>query len=331
MQLIDADTVHRLLDYPGLIEALAEAHRGDEPLIDRCLLQAEESGPHGGEGFLVLPAWRPGRSLGVKIATVMPHNASRHPALPTIHALYPLFDGDSGEPLAVVDGTALTLRKTAADSALGARLLARADAATLLMVGAGALAPHLIAAHRAARPSLRRVLVWNRSAGNRDRLVEQLRADGIAAKPVEELAESVPAADVICCATASTEPLVRGDWLQPGTHLDLVGAYNPGLRESDDECVRRATLFVDWRGSTVEVAGDLVQPIADGVIGADAIAADLFALCRGEHGGRRDDEEITLYKNGGGGHLDLFTAEHLVARLRDRPRGEASTQGEAAR
>ncbi|MDX1609237.1 MAG: ornithine cyclodeaminase family protein [Halofilum sp. (in: g-proteobacteria)] len=325
MQLIDADTVHRLLDYPGLIDALADAHRGDEPMIDRSLLQADESGPHGGESFLVLPAWRPGRAMGVKIATVMPRNGSRHPGLPTIHALYPLFDGDTGEPLAVIDGTALTLRKTAADSALGARLLARADAGTLLMVGAGALAPHLVAAHRAARPSLRRVLVWNRSAEQRDRLVERLCGDGVEADAVGELEEAAGEADVICCATSSTEPLVRGAWLRPGTHLDLVGAYNPGLRESDDECVRRATLFVDWRGSTVEAAGDLVQPIADGVIGAGDIAADLFALCRGEHGGRRDDDEITLYKNGGGGHLDLFTAEYLVTRLHDRAQGEVSS------
>lgn len=316
MRLIDADTVHHLLDYPGLIEALAEAHRGGPPLVDRCLLQAEDSESHRGESFLVLPAWLPGRSMGVKMATVMPHNSKRHRGVPTIHAMYTLFDGDSGAPLAVIDGTALTLRKTAADSGLGCRLLAREDAATLLMVGAGALAPHLIAGHRTARPSLEQVLVWNRTAQNRDKLIELLHADDIDAEPVDELAEAVPRADVICCATATMKPLIHGEWLQPGTHLDLVGSYNPSMRESDDECVRRATLFVDFRGSTVESAGDLVQPIADGVIDADDIAADLFDLCTGAHKGRSDDEEITLYKNGGGGHLDLFTAEYLAERHR---------------
>ncbi len=320
MHLIDADTVHHLLDYPGLIEALAEAHRGGRPLIERCLLQAEDSESHRGESFLVLPAWLPGRSMGVKMATVMPHNGKRNRGLPTIHAMYVLFDGETGEPLTVIDGTALTLRKTAADSGLGCRLLAREDAGTLLMVGAGALAPHLITAHRTARPSLDRVLVWNRTAENRDKLIELLHAEDIEAEPVDKLADAVPRADVISCATGSMEPLIRGEWLQAGAHLDLVGSYNASMRESDDECVRRASLFVDYRGSTVEAAGDLVQPITDEVIDADDIEADLFELCNGTHKGRRDDEEITLYKNGGGGHLDLFTAEYLHER--HRPAGE---------
>lgn len=314
MHLIDAETVHHLLEYPGLIDALAEAHRGGSPLVERCLLQAQDSDSHRGESFLVLPAWLPGRSMGVKMATVMPHNSKRHHGLPTIHATYSLFDGETGEPLAVIDGTALTLRKTAADSGLGCRLLAREDAGTLLMVGAGALAPHLIKAHRTVRPSLERVLVWNRTTENRDKLIELLHAEDIDAEPMDELADAVPDADVICCATASMEPLIHGEWLQPGTHLDLVGSYNASMRESDDECVRRASLFVDFRDSTVEAAGDLMQPITDGVIGADDIEADLFELCSGAHKGRRNAEEITLYKNGGGGHLDLFTADYLAER-----------------
>lgn len=317
MRLIDAETVHQLLDHPGLIEALAEAHRGGRPIVERCLLQADETESHRGESFLVLPAWLPGRTMGAKVATIMPHNQKRHRGLPTIHALYPLFDGETGEPLAVIDGTALTLRKTAADSALGCRLLARADAGTLLMVGAGALAPHLVTAHRTARPTLKRVLVWNRTPQNRDNLIELLHAGDVDAEPVEELAEAVPQADVICCATATMKPLIHGEWLKAGAHLDLVGSYNPSMRESDDECVRRATLFVDYRGSTLEAAGDLVQPLVDEVIGTDDVVADLFELCTGEHRGRRDDGEITLFKNGGGGHLDLFTADYLVQRHRD--------------
>jgi ornithine cyclodeaminase len=321
MDFIDAERVHELLDYPGLIEALAVAHREEAPLVDRSLLQAPDGTLHAGESFLVLPAWAPGRAMGVKMATVVPRNAERDDALPTIHAAYQLFDGERGVPTAVIDGTALTLRKTAADSGLGCRLLARPDVECLLMVGAGAMAPHLVAAHRAARPSLARVMVWNRGTERRDALVEGLRAEGIDAEPVESLAAAVPTADVISCATASMEPLVLGEWLCPGQHLDLVGSFSPSMRETDDACVRRARLFVDSRASTVEAAGDLFRPLTDGVISAEDIRGDLFELCAGRTAGRERDEEITLYKNGGGGHLDLFTAEHLYRRHREADTG----------
>lgn len=313
MHVIDAETVHEQLAYPGLIEALARAHRDSPPWIDRTLMQAPDHGVHQGEAFMVLPAWFPGRAMGVKMATVIPRNAEA--GRPTIHASYQLFDGDTGEPKANIDGTALTLRKTAADSALGSRLLSRTDSATLLMVGAGALAPHLIAAHQAARPSLRRVLVWNRTAHHRDSLVEALRAEEIDAEAIDSIAEAIPEADIICCATGTMEPLIRGELLHPGQHLDLVGSFNPSMRESDDECVRRARLFVDFRATTIDAAGDLFHPITDGVIDESDVLADLFELCSGRHPGRRDEAEITLFKNGGGAHLDLFTAEHLVERM----------------
>lgn len=313
MHVIDAETVHELLAYPGLIEALARCHEDTPPAIERTLMQAPDHGIHQGESFLVLPAWFPGRVMGVKMATVLPRNAEA--GRPTIHASYQLFDGHTGEPKANIDGSALTVRKTAADSALGSRLLSRPDAATLLMVGAGAMAPHLIAAHRAARPNLRRVLVWNRSTHNRDDLVEALRAEEIDAESTDDLADAVAEADIVCCATATMEPLIRGEWLCPGQHLDLVGSFNPSMRETDDACVRRARLFVDFRPSTVEAAGDLFHPITDGVISEADVLADLFDLCSRRHRGRRDDTEITLFKNGGGAHLDLFTAEHVVERV----------------
>lgn len=321
MQLIDGDTTHRLLDYPGLIDALEVAHGQAPPLVDRALLQPGAGSGHSDESFLVLPAWAPGRAMGVKMATVMPGNATCGTGLPNIHAAYQLFDGDTGEPWAAIDGTALTLRKTAADSGLGSRLLARSDARVLLMVGAGAMAPHLVAAHRAVRPSIERVFVWNRSAAARDALVAELRAAGVSAEAVDELAPAVPEADIITCATAATAPLIRGAWLRPGQHLDLVGAFEPGMRESDDDCVRRASLFVDLPMTTVDNAGDLVQPLADGVITRDDIRADLFDLCRDRHPGRTGNDAITLFKNGGGGHLDLFTAEHCYRRYRESSAG----------
>lgn len=310
MQFIDAEAVRQHLPYPDLINALEAHHRNPPPLVGRSLLQPAPDSDHAEESFLVLPAWIPGRVIGVKMATVIPANAERGAGDPTIHAAYQLFDGANGVPLACIDGTALTLHKTAADSGLGSRLLARADASTLLMVGAGALAPHLIAAHRAARPSLNRVLIWNRTPARRDALVADLRAQGLDAAPVETPAAGVGEADIICCATAATEPLIQGAWLRPGQHLDLVGAFNPAMRESDDDCVRRAEIFVDLRLSTVDSAGDLVQPIAAGVMDREDVRGDLFELCTGAVRGRSGEEAITLYKNGGGGHLDLFTAEH---------------------
>jgi ornithine cyclodeaminase len=323
LRLIDAASVHRLLDYAPLVEALAAAHRAAPPLVGRSLLEPPPGAGRVGEGFLVLPAWAHGRAFGVKMVTIVPANAERADRLPTVQAVYQLFEGATGRPLAVIDGTALTLRKTAADSGLGAQLLARADASTLLMIGAGALAPHLILAHRAVRPSLRRVLVWNRSAPRRDRLLAELAQRGIAAEPADDLEAAVRAADVISAATLASEPLVRGAWLQPGAHVDLVGAYTPTMREADDEAMRRARVHVDYPGSTVEESGDLVQPLASGALTRQDVLGDLFDLCQGRAPGRRSADEITLFKNGGGSHLDLFSAEFLLRRLDDETAARA--------
>lgn len=314
MDYIDAEAVHELLPYAGLIEALAAAHRDSPPRIERIVMQGPDNGAHQDEAFLVLPAWVPGRAMGVKMATVMPRNAEQGGTRPTVQAAYQLFDGASGAPRVVLDGTALTLRKTAADSALGSHMLSRPDARTLLMVGAGSMAPHLVRAHRVARPSLANVLAWNRTAAHRDALVEALRSEDIDTDGVDDLAAAVARADLICCATSTMRPLLHGEWLRPGQHVDLVGAFNPSMRESNDECVRRAHLFVDFRASTIEAAGDLFQPITDGVITADDVRADLFELCSGNHRGRSSENEITLFKNGGGAHLDLFAAEHAWRR-----------------
>jgi ornithine cyclodeaminase len=315
LRLIDAESVHRLLDYGPLVEALAAAHGEAPPLVGRSLLEPPPGAGRVGEGFLVLPAWAHGRAFGVKMVTIVPGNAELEDGPPTVQAVYQLFEGVTGRPIAVIDGTALTLRKTAADSGLGAKLLARADAKTLLMIGAGALAPHLIGAHLAVRPSLERVLVWNRSAPRRDRLLEQLARQRIPAEASADLEAAVRAADVISAATLSSEPLVRGAWLRPGTHVDLVGAYTPTMREADDEAMRRARVHVDYPGSTIGESGDLTQPIASGAITELDVLGDLYDLCQGRVPGRRTADEITLFKNGGGSHLDLFTAEFLLRRF----------------
>jgi ornithine cyclodeaminase len=300
MRLVGAAEVHRLCEWEALVDALERSHQGPIPLVDRSELHHRENNGER-QTYFNLPAWQPGVAMGTKCVTVFPENRDR----PTVQALYTLFDGRDGTPLAVIDATALTYRKTAADSALGSRLLSRSDARTLLMVGAGGLAPFLVAAHRAVRPSITRVLAWNRTKG---------RAAGWG-EEVAELAAAVQEADIICCATAATAPLIEGRWLKPGTHLDLVGSFMPDMRECDDDCVLKARLFVDSRMFAIDQPGDLADPLRRGVIARDRIEADLFELCRRDLVVNRRDDEITLFKNGGGGHLDLFTALYVFDRL----------------
>lgn len=307
---IPADDVHELLPYTDLVDALAAGH-----LLPPADVRRTVYGPEGAdEVYLGLPAWQPGHAIGVKLVTVFPGN----PAVgkPSVQAVYVLFDGIDGSPLATMDGTALTYRKTACDSALGSRFLSRPDSRTLLMVGAGGLGPHLVAAHRAVRPSLTEVLVWNRTRARAEALAAELAAGGVAASVVDDLDGAVARADIVCTATMTRDPLVKGAQLRPGTHLDLVGAYLPDHREIDDDCVRRAAIHVDSRLAAVEESGDLVIPLTAGVITEHDIRGDLFDLCQGRAAGRTSPDEITLFENGGGGHLDLMTGQLVWERYR---------------
>ncbi len=310
-RMIDGAAVHAAADYGALIEALAEMYRQG---VDRnALFRLDLAGASGTVANLLLrPAWQRDRNIGVKLVTVFPDNNAK--GLPSVLGIYVLMDGETGAPLACIDGTVLTLYKTAANSALGARFLARRHAASMVMVGAGALAPHLIAAHATVRP-IRRVLIWNRTAARARDLAAELDRPGLSVAATEDLEAAVRGADVICCATMARAPLIRGDWLAPGAHLDLVGGFTPEMREADDTAVRRARVFVDTREGTLAEVGDIAGPLAAGVIAEDDIAADLTQLCRGERPGRGDAGEITLFKNGGGSNQDLATAQFLAARV----------------
>ncbi|MEZ5824122.1 MAG: ornithine cyclodeaminase family protein [Geminicoccaceae bacterium] len=302
LTFVDADTLHQNLPFATLIDDLDEAHRDPPPEIGRVLLEKGE------QGYLVLPAWQEGKALGTKLVTSFPDN--RMSGQPTVQGLYVLFDGTNGSPAAVIDGEALTFRKTAADSALGARYLARENARTLLMIGAGSLAPWLVEAHRTVRPSIERVMVWNRTRTAAERLA---RACG--GEVVDNLDEAIGLADIVCSATGSRSPLVRGRLLKPGAHVDLVGGFTPEMRESDDDTMRRGSIHVDATWSTVGMAGDLTQPMQSGAIEESAVLGDLFDLATGRIRGRANDREITVFKNGGGAHLDLMTAMSLMRRL----------------
>ena len=313
MRYVPAEEVHRLLDYPALVEALRELFRRGCDRQERIII-SEALPDKRQNDWLILPAWQFGRHQGIKLVSVFPGNEAR--GIASVQGLYLLFDGTNGLPLLCVDGAALTLRKTAANSALAASFLARPDASTLLMVGAGAMAPHLIAAHAAVRP-IRRVLIWNRSPARAEALARDLDLPKVEASVVGDLAAAVGEADVISAATMSRDPLIRGDWLRPGQHLDLVGGYREDMREADDAAVSRSRIFVDARFTAAAHAGDISQPLAAGLI-ADADITDTFQLARGERPAGQNEAEITLFKSGGGGHEDLGTAQYLLSRLDQR-------------
>ncbi len=308
MQAIGAEEIHRLLDFPSLIEALRGIFRDgcDVPPRHHHTIATGEGETAPGT-LLLMPAWQQGRVLGIKIVTVFPDNARR--ALPAVHGTYLLLDAMTGVPTAMLDGTALTLRRTAAASALAADYLARPDSAVHLMVGTGALAPYLVAAHRATRP-IRETLVWGRDAGKARALAAQL---GDAATPVTDLPEATARADIVTCATLAREPLIRGEWLRPGAHLDLVGGYTPEMREADDTAVARSRVYVDTDMALRE-AGDIVQPLRSGVLTRERIVGDLFGLTRGLYAGRGDVGEITLFKSVGSALEDLAAAQLAVGR-----------------
>ncbi|RWD73622.1 ornithine cyclodeaminase [Mesorhizobium sp.] len=311
MRVFDAAAVHAALPWPFLIEALRKAHLGSMPASDVVV----QSDPAGGEAqFITLPGWAPGGPIAVKMVGVFPQNAALRPPQPAVQGLVALFDGATGAPLLSADGAAMTARKTAADSALGSSILARRDVADLLIVGAGALAPHFAEAHLAARPSLRRVTIWNRTAARAEAVAAQLRENGIDAAASEDLEGCLARADVVSCVTMSDKALVKGALLRPGTHLDLVGAYLPTLREADDTALARGTIFVDSRNN-MKSGGDLSQAVASGAITWETVKADLFELVQGKRQGRTRADQITVFKNNGGAHLDLFTASALSQTL----------------
>jgi ornithine cyclodeaminase len=256
-----------------------------------------------------MPAWD-GAGLGVKIVTVFPRNRVR--GLASVAALYVLMDGATGHPRALIDGEALTLRRTGAASALASTYLSRRDARALLVVGTGALAPTMAAAHCAVRP-IERVDVWGRSGDRAQALAERLRVQGLPARPVAHLDAALADADIVTCATTSTEPIVRGAQVRPGTHVDLVGAFTPAMRESDDALVQRASVFVDTYAGALMEAGDLVQPMAEGAFAREQVRAELADLCAGRHPGRASDDEVTLFKSVGTALEDLCAARLVAA------------------
>jgi ornithine cyclodeaminase len=303
------------LSYGALIDALADAFRADISAPPRHHHMIPQ--PSGSQAkLLLMPAWTNSgeRFVGCKLVSVYPDNAQA--GRPAVYGSYLLMSGDSGEALALIDGTALTAWRTACASALAARYLARDDASHLVMVGAGALAPHLIRAHSAVRP-IKRVTLWNRTRSRAVKTAFALSAAGIEPLIADDLEAAVRIGDIVSCATLSATPLVRGAWLKKGAHLDLVGAFTPKMRECDDAAVRRARVFVDTRGGAPKEAGDIAIPLKKKIIRLKDIQGDLFELCRGKTRGRRRANEITLFKSVGHAIEDLAAAMLVWRRLAD--------------
>ena len=296
MRILDADAVRAALPWPALIAALRQAFRDPPEVPLRAQHRIAIPGDPDGT-LLLMPAWQGGRLIVVKLVTVMPGNGARN--LPAVGASVLAIDGRSGALLAMLDGEEVTARRTAAASALAADALARPDAAELLVVGAGRIAAHLAEAHAAIR-RFRRIRIWARREAAAAALAAELAGLAPEVTPAPALETAVREADVIACATLATTPLIRGTWLRPGAHLDLVGGYTPQMREADDEAVVRAgAVYVDTFAGALAEAGDIVQPLASGALTRARITGELADLCREPAGARPDAAAITLFKSVG--------------------------------
>ena len=300
LRVYSAAEVHAALPWEALARTLEAAFQvgAEVPLRHAHALSNADT-------LLLMPAWN-ARVIVVKLVTVMPASAA------TVQASVLVLARGSGTPLALLDGEALTLRRTAATSALAAQRLARPDAQSLLIVGTGRLAAWMARAHAALRPALTQIAVWGRRTDAAQALALELRREGLPAHAATDLESATRAADIISCATTSSEALLRGAWLAPGTHLDLVGAFRPDMREVDDAAVQRARVVVDTYAGALAEAGDLTQPIARGVITRAHVRAELAELLRGERDGRLASSDITLFKSVGTALADLAAAQQVV-------------------
>ncbi len=292
MQIVPKEA-ESLLSWAGLLDAFEAGHRLPKPDIKDLFVY------RGQDTILDRATWIDGLGALVKAATVVPGNAAR--GLPSIHGVVTLFDDITGELTHLVDFHLVTKWKTAGDSLLSARRLARKDAKNILLVGAGAVARSMVDAYSSIIPDAK-FTVWNRSRAG---------AEAMGLPVADDLETAVKGADIICSATMATEPLIKGDWLQPGQHIDLIGAYRPDMREMDDTAMARARIFVDSRETTIHHIGELMKPIASGAITEASIVADFYD--DPAQFTRRSDDEITIAKNGGGAHLDLMTASYIAA------------------
>jgi alanine dehydrogenase len=299
VKVLDAVDVARLSPYGDVVEALREGFRADIKAPVRHHHETSDVST-----LLLMPAWSRDWT-GLKTVLVKTDNASQ--GLPTVQGSYLLIDNATGAAVAMMDGTEITRRRTAAASALAAGYLARKDAHTMTLVGAGALGPHFVRAHASVRP-IKRVFIYSRTLAKSEALAKELAGDGLEASAISDLETAVRQSDLVSCVTTSEAPIVMGTWLKPGTHVDLAGAFKPAMRETDGEAVARSSVYVDTRDGALAEAGDLIQARDEGRFDFAGVKGDLFELCRGKAAGRASADEITLFKSCGTAIEDLATA-----------------------
>lgn len=305
MQVVTFEEADRLLSWEKIADAMQEGHGLPKAEIGDLLLQ---SAPNA---LLSRGAWIPGLGMALKSMSVFPENAQASPPMPSIQGGVLLFDGKNGALRAVIDGILVTKWKTAADSVLGARLLANPEPKTHLMVGAGTVAASILDAYKAIFPSIDRFMIWNRNPERAEALASQMSHHISGIEVATSLPDACADADIITTATMATEPVLRGEWIQPGTHVDLIGAFRPDMREADDTLLKKSEIFVDSRETTIGHIGEIEIPLNEGTITPDDILGDFYDICKGE-AGRTSKKAITLFKNGGGAHLDLMTCASIM-------------------
>lgn len=304
--VIEKQDAEGKLSWTAIADVLEAGHRLPRAQLRDALVE----GAHG--SLLNRAAAIEGLGYAVKAVTIMPGNAAR--GLPSVQGAVLLFGDEDGRLEAVIDGELVTDWKTAADSVLGARLLARPDSRRLLVVGAGKVAENLVRAYAEVFPGLEAIALWNRTAARARELADRLAGEGLPVAAADDLKAAVGAADIVATATMATEPLLRGAWVGPGTHVDLIGAFKPDMREADDALLQKARLFVDSRETTIGHIGELTIPLKAGAIAEADVLADLYELAGGASG-RTAEGEVTVFKNGGGAHLDLMTAKAILRLL----------------
>lgn len=319
MLTISAADIDRVLDFRSLVGTLRDAFQSGavQPVRHHHAVERPDG---AATTLLLMPAWTDfnaagtsdGGFIGVKVVTVTPDN--NLVGLPAVMGVYLLMHGRTSEPLALIDGQRLTLWRTACASALASTFLSREDSRCLTVIGAGALAPFLAKAHAAVRP-IEEIRIWNRTRANAEKVAAALRAEGLEALAADDLDQAVAEADIVSAATISTVPLVKGANLRPGAHVDLVGAFSPAMRESDEQAIARASVYVDTREGAMKEAGDIVQAIAEGALRPERIRGDLYELARGIAKGRQSADEITLFKSVGAAIEDLAAAVAVYRRL----------------
>ena len=308
MKVYDRENVASSLQYEILIEALRKAFSSKITAPER--VQHTIKNKNGSDATLLLmPAWKIGEHIGIKIVSVFPENTTNN--MNAVHANYFLMNANDGKPVAVMDGTELTLRRTACASALAADYLVNKNVDTLLMIGTGNLAPHMIKAHCVVR-NYSRILIWGRNEEKAERLALSLNIKDKEILAKNDLKEALNVADVISCATLTQKPLIMGDWIKPGQHLDLVGAFTPDMAEADSKAIAMSKVVVDTYEGALSESGELINALKEGHIKKEHILSDLRELVLEEKNIRKDSNDITLFKSVGTALEDLAAAELVI-------------------